>query len=91
MSCIVAKLNVIFSDTKLNDDLWVPVNSIGKVSDGWIGDLEINPTYTKNLLVSWSDDKELSLEANIIGWNSLKKLKKLKDDLVYETRYYFMT
>ena len=42
MSCTVAKLNVIFSDTKLKDDLWVPVNSTGKFFDGWIRDLRIN-------------------------------------------------
>ena len=27
--------------------------------------------------MSWSDDKELSLGADAIGWNSLKKKKKL--------------
>ena len=31
------------------------------------------PTYIKNWLVSWSDDKELSSRADTIGWNSLKK------------------
>ena len=32
-----------------------------------------SPAYTKNWLVSWSDDKELSLGVDTIGWNSLKK------------------
>ena len=36
------------------------------------------PAYTKNLLVSWSDNKELSSEANAISRNSLKKFKKKK-------------
>ena len=31
------------------------------------------PAYTKNLLVSWSDNKELSSEADVISRNSLKK------------------
>ena len=31
------------------------------------------PAYTKNQLVSWFDDKELSSGADAIGWNSLKK------------------
>ena len=52
---------------------WVPVNSTGKVSDGCIRDLWFNPAYTKNWLVSWSDDNELSLRADAISWNSLKK------------------
>ena len=50
MSCTVAKPNVIFSNTKLNDDLWVPVNSTGKLSDGWIGDLRINPHLHQKLI-----------------------------------------
>ena len=29
------------------------------------------PTYTKNWLVSWSIDKELSSGADAIDWNSL--------------------
>ena len=33
--------------------------------------------YTKNQLVSWFDDKKLSLEVDVIGWNSLKKKKML--------------
>ena len=27
----------------LSNDLWVPVSSTGKVSDGWIRDLEFSP------------------------------------------------
>ena len=50
MPCTVAKLNVIFSDTKLKDDLWVPVNLTGKLSDGWIGDLGINPQIHHKLI-----------------------------------------
>ena len=29
--------------------------------------------YIKNWLVFWSDDKELSSETEVIGWNFLKK------------------
>ena len=54
--------------------MWVPVNLTGKVSDGYIRDLGFNSTYTKNWLVSWFDDKELSLGADAIDWNSLKML-----------------
>ena len=35
--------------------------------------------YTKNRLVSLSNDKKLSSEAVIISWNSQKKKKKKKD------------
>ena len=34
--------------------------------------------YTKNWLVFWSDDKELSLGADAIRWNSFKKRKRFK-------------
>ena len=34
--------------------------------------------HTKNRLVLWSNDKELSLSKDIIGWNSLSKKKKKK-------------
>ena len=56
MSCTVAKLKVIFSDTKLKDDLWVLVILIGKLSDGWIEDLGINSQIHHKLigvLVLW--------------------------------------
>ena len=36
------------------------------------------PAYTKNRLVSLSDNKELLSEADTIGWNSLKKKKKIE-------------
>ena len=36
--------------------------------------------YTKNRLVSWYDDKELSSNANIIGWNSFQKKKKKEEE-----------
>ena len=50
MSCTVAKLNVIFSNAKLKDDLWVSVNSTSKLSDNWIGDLRINPHQHQKLI-----------------------------------------
>ena len=53
------------------------VSSIDKVFDGCKRDLGFNPAYTKNCLVSWSDDKELLSGADAISWNSLPK-KKLK-------------
>ena len=40
------------------------------------------PTYTKKRLVSWSNDKELSLEVDVIGWNALKKKKIIKSFLL---------
>ena len=51
--------------------MWVPVNSTGKISNGWIRYLGSISAYTKNWLVFWFNDKELSSRANIIGWNSL--------------------
>ena len=47
--------------------LWVPVNSISKISNDWIKDLASISTYTKNRLVSWFDNKELSSETDDIG------------------------
>ena len=58
------------------DGKWVPISSTGIISDGWIRDLNSIPAYTKNWLVSWSGDKELSSGVDAIGWNSLKKKKK---------------
>ena len=43
-----------------------PVKSV----DGCIRDLRFSPRLYKNWLVSWSDDKELSLGADAISWNS---------------------
>ena len=40
--------------------------------------------------MSWSDDKELSSEANIIGWNSLKK-KVIKNDMSIKKATYNIT
>ena len=58
--------------------VWVSVSLTGKVSNGCIKDLEFNLTaYIKNWLMSWSDNNELPLKANVISWNSLKKKKKL--------------
>ena len=63
--------------------LWILASSTGKVSNGWIRDLGFNyPTYTKNWFVSWSDDIELSLGAEVIGWSSLSKKKKSVMSLV---------
>ena len=52
---------------------YATVNSTSKVSDGYIKDLGFNPAYIKNWLMSWFDDKELLLKADIIDWNSLEK------------------
>ena len=59
---------------------WIPIISTDKVSDDWIRDLSSIIAYTKNWLVSWSDDKELSSGANAIGWNSLKIKNKVGKD-----------
>ena len=53
---------------------WVPVNLIDKVFEICIKDLKFNPTYTKNLLMSLSGDRELLSGTDVIGWNSLKKI-----------------
>ena len=48
---------------------WVTINSIVKISNGWIRNLEFNLlTYTKNRLISQSD--------STIDWNSLSKNTK---------------
>ena len=40
--------------------------------DGWIRDLGFNiSAYTKNRLVSSSDDKEQKLQKYAISWNSM--------------------
>ena len=57
-------------------NLWILVNSTGKVSNGCIRDLGFNPRLHQNWLVSWFDDKELLSGADAIGWNSLKKKKR---------------
>ena len=31
------------------------------------------PIYTRNWLMSWSNNKELSSRVDALGWNSLKK------------------
>ena len=46
--------------------MWVSISLIGKVFDSWIKDLG---SYTKNWLVFWFDDKELSPGADVISWN----------------------
>ena len=38
---------------------------------------DLIPAYTKKWLVSWFDDKELLLGADVIYWNSLLKKKYL--------------
>ena len=52
---------------------WVSVSLTGTVFDGWIKDLELIPVYTKNRLMSYSNDKELSGDA--IGLKLSKKKK----------------
>ena len=54
--------------------MWVSVNLIGKVSESWIKDFG---SYTKNWLVFWFDDKELSSGADVISWNIFQKKKKI--------------
>ena len=44
--------------------------------------------YTKNRLASWSDNKELSLEADVISWNSLSKKEKGKKE--YNDKYFIL-
>ena len=65
--------------------MWVLVRSTGKVFGSYIRDLSSIAIYTKNWLVSWYDDKELSSGVNVISWNSLslkkKKKKKVLDEL----------
>ena len=39
--------------------LWILVSLTGKIYDGWIRYLEFNHYYTKNRLMSWSNDKEI--------------------------------
>ena len=58
--------------------MWVSVSLIGKVSDSWIRNLG---SYTKNWLVFWFDDKELSSEADVISWNIFQKKKFLGNTL----------
>ena len=54
----------------------VLVSSINKVSECWKEIWGSILAYTKNHLVSWSDDKELLSGVNVIDWNSLKKTKR---------------
>ena len=56
---------------------WVLVNSISKVSDGWIRDLGFNPCIYQKPIGVLFDDKMLLLGVDAIGWNSLKKKKDL--------------
>ena len=43
------------------------VISIGKISNSWIKYLNSISAYTKSWLVSWSDDRDLSLRVDVIG------------------------
>ena len=52
---------------------WVPVSSTGKVFVSCIRDLGLISTYTKNWLVSWSDDKRTIIKS---GCYRLKLSKK---------------
>ena len=66
---------------------WVSVSLIDKISDSWIEIWGSIPAYTKNWLVFWSNDKELSSEADVISWISLslsqKKKKKKKPERLH--------
>ena len=62
--------------------LWVLASTTGKVSNCWIKDLGSIPGYTKNWLVSWFDEKELSSRANAIGWNYYITSNKLLYNIV---------
>ena len=44
--------------------------------------------YTKNWLVSWSDNKELLSETDVIGWNLKKKKKKVSNAKCNATKLY---
>ena len=46
---------------------WVTINLIDKIFEICIKDLKFNPTYTKNLLMSLSGDRELLLGTDVIG------------------------
>ena len=74
VSRIPSKQGMLLGDLglKLN---W-PVGSTGKVSDGCIRDMKFNFHLHQNWLVSGSDNKELLLGMDAIGWNSLSKKKK---------------
>ena len=61
---------------KFQCGIWVSVDLIDKIFDCWIRDLKFNFSYTKNWLVFWSNDKELSSGVDIIDLNSLSKKKK---------------
>ena len=71
MVCKISKKKkkiILYSIPKLKDIAvrWVSVSSTGKVSDGWIKDLGFDPpTYTKNQLMFWSDDKKLLSETDV--------------------------
>jgi hypothetical protein len=62
---------------------WVPISSTGKVFCRRARDLGSNPAYTKNQLVSWSDDKSNYHEADAIGSNTIAIIKKKKKNVVF--------
>ena len=62
--------------------LWLLASSTGKIFDGWIRDLGSIPAYTKNWLVSWSDNKKLPLGADTIWWNYYITSYKLLNNIV---------
>ena len=57
----------LFIDSTIKKEMWVPVSSNSKVSDDCIRDLGFDICLYENSLVSWSNDKELSSKADIIG------------------------
>lgn len=62
---------------------WVPICSTSKISDGWRMIWGSISAYTKKRLMSFSDDKELSLGVDDISWNFLKKM--YEKDKIYKT------
>ena len=73
LTCLACLVRLWFTSTyNLRVKWWVLVNSTGKIFNNWIRDLDSISIYTKNRLVSWSDNKELSLvRTDVI--NPLKK------------------
>ena len=57
---------------------WTPVKSLMIVQEIW----SLILVYTKNWLVSWSNDKELLSKTDIISWNSLSLKKKKNTNLL---------
>ena len=63
----------------------IPVCSIDKVFNDRIRNLGLFSAYTKNWVMSWSDDKELSSGANAIKLKLSKKKKKNHRTMSYQS------